>query len=73
MNPAARKIAVVALTGAVKRSRIRLYVASVAIPVNAATPGSYGEMLQIGFSQRLTFEKPGNTAAPLTVSASLPF
>jgi hypothetical protein len=43
-NLTGRKIAVVVLTGAVKWSRIRLYVPSIAATVNAATPGSYAEV-----------------------------
>ena len=43
-NLAARKIAIIVLTGAVKWSRVRLNVTSIAAAVNAATPGSYTEV-----------------------------
>lgn len=43
-NLSGRKIAVVILTGAVKWSRVRLNVASIADAVKAATPGSYAEV-----------------------------
>ena len=44
-NLAGRKIAVVVLTGTTKWSRVRLHHEHVAAVVNAATPGSYTEIL----------------------------
>ncbi len=43
-NLAARRIALVVLTGTTKWSRVRLHLARVAAVVNAATPGSYTEV-----------------------------
>ena len=44
-NLAARKIALVVLTGTTKWSRVRLHLERIAAVVNAATPGSYAEVL----------------------------
>ncbi len=44
-NLAARKIAIVALTGTNRWSRVRLYCDRIAAAVNAATPGSYTEVM----------------------------
>ena len=44
-NLAARKIALVVLTGTTKWSRVRLHLERIAAAVNAATPGSYAEVL----------------------------
>jgi hypothetical protein len=43
-NLAARRIALVVLTGTTKWSRVRLHLSRVAAVVNAATPGSYTEV-----------------------------
>ena len=48
-NLAARKIALVVLTGSTKWSRVRLHVERIAAAVNTATPGSYTE-IDIPFS-----------------------
>ena len=48
-NLAARKIALVVLTGSTKWSRVRLHVEQIAAAVNTATPGSYTE-IDIPFS-----------------------
>jgi len=44
-NLAGRKIALVALTGTTKWSRVRLHLERIAAVVNAATPGSYAEVV----------------------------
>jgi hypothetical protein len=44
-NLAGRKIAIVVLTGATKWSRVRLHFERIAATVNAATPGSYTEVV----------------------------
>ena len=43
-NLAARKIALVVLTGCTKWSRVRLHLERIAAVVNAATSGSYSEI-----------------------------
>jgi hypothetical protein len=48
-NLAARKIALVVLTGCTKWSRVRLHLERIAAVVNAATSGSYSE-IDIPFS-----------------------
>ena len=44
-NLAGRKISLVVLTGTTKWSRVRLHLERVAAVVNAATPGSYTEVV----------------------------
>jgi len=44
-NLAGRKISLVVLTGTTKWSRVRLHLQRVAAVVNAATPGSYTEVV----------------------------
>ena len=44
-NLAGRKIALVVLTGTTKWSRVRLHLERIAAVVNAATPGSYAEVV----------------------------
>ena len=44
-NLAGRRLAIVVLTGTTKWSRVRLHNEHVAAVVNAATPGSYTEIL----------------------------
>ena len=43
-NLAGRTIAIVALTGTTRWTRVRLYLDRIAVAVNAATPGSYTEV-----------------------------
>jgi hypothetical protein len=44
-NLGERKIALVVLTGTTKWSRVRLHLERIAAVVNAATPGSYAEVV----------------------------
>ena len=44
-NLADRKIAIVALTGTNRWSRVRLHLDRIAAAINAATPGSYAEVM----------------------------
>ena len=48
-NLAARRIALVVLTGSTKWSRVRLHLERIAAAVNTSTPGSYTE-IDIPFS-----------------------
>ena len=43
-NLAGRTIAIVALTGTTRWTRVRLYLDRIAVAVNVATPGSYTEV-----------------------------
>ena len=44
-NLTGRKIAIVVLTGTTRWSRVRLHLEGIAGVINAATPGSYAEVL----------------------------